>query len=534
MSPDSRDLLTEDWPEAAQFKKSIRFEFAMYVSGIMIVLMLVTGYIISSQYVKTVTRSVVDRLLVQARSYSEPAGKLIISGEAPDALLLNNICKKLADSDPDIYWAGITDDGNRFIAHTDIKKVIKALKMPAVASDQFQEMLKPTEGFSLGRDTVFIAVPIAENNVVLGKLGIAASAAPVREARTTSILTVATITVIMVGVGVPVTIAVLRKRLKPISVITEHLKTVDLHDISLDIPVASENEFGFLAQTIRVMGSRLGAAQKELIEKERMTRELEIAHEIQANILPKEYPQGTGFELAGTYRSAREVGGDYYDFVEFDDDRLGVLVADVSGKSLPGMLVMLLTRDIVKRLARTVREPAELLTAVNADLLGNIKQGMFVTMFYGVLDKRSGEFVFASAGHNQLIIVRGDTGKTELIKTRGFPLGMVDSDTYRKRIESGRIELAANDWLVQYTDGVNEAQNVEGEEYGLDRLMQVIRENRGKTAGDLVDEMLTEHSRFVGGAPQYDDITLMAIKWVGQTADIGTGVVRETEHVSDN
>ena len=124
MSPDSKDMLVKDWPEASQFKKSIRFEFALYVSGIMLVLMLVTGYIISSQYVKTVTQNVVEKLLVQARTYSEPAGKLIISGGGPDALLLSNICKKLADSDPDVFWASITDDNDAFIAHTDIRQVI--------------------------------------------------------------------------------------------------------------------------------------------------------------------------------------------------------------------------------------------------------------------------------------------------------------------------------------------------------------------------------------------------------------------------
>jgi serine phosphatase RsbU (regulator of sigma subunit) len=534
MSPDSKSMLEKDWPEPSQFKKSIRFEFALYVSGIMIVLMLVTGYIISSQYVKTVTRSVVDKLLVQARSYSEPAGKLMISGGGPDELLLNNICKKLADSDPNVYWAGITDGRRAFIAHTDIKQVIKSARMRPVTAGQFQDMLKPQEGFSLERDTVFIAVPIAENNVALGNLSVAASAGPIRKARTTSILTVASITVVMVGIGIPFTIAVLSRRLRPISIITNHLKTADLHDISLDIPVRSKNEFGFLAETIRVMGAKLNVAQKDLIEKERMTRELEIAREIQANILPKGYPRGDEFELAGTYRSAKEVGGDYYDFIEFDDDRLGILIADVSGKSLPGMLVMLITRDIVTRLARSVQEPAGLLTAVNTDLLGNIKKGMFVTMFFGVLDKRTGEFSFASAGHNHLIFVSGDTGRTELVKTRGFPLGMVDSDTYKKRIESGKIVLSANDWLIQHTDGVNEAQNTAGEEFGLNRVTRIIEEHRDNTPEELVGEMLKEHSLFVGEAPQYDDITLLAIKWAGQTADTRTVASGETENVGYN
>ena len=534
MSPDSKDMLMADWPQPSQFRKSIRFEFAMYVSGIIITLMLVTGYVISSQYVKTVTRSVVDKLLVQARSYSEPAGKLMISGDGPDALLLNNICKKLADGDPNVYWAGITDDDHRFIAHTDIKQVIRAAKMRRVTAGRFQDMLKAREGFSLEQDTVFIAVPIAENSVTLGNLSVAASAAPIRKARTTSILTVASISIVMIGMGIPLTIAVLRRRLRPISLITDHLKAADLHNISLDIPVRSENEFGYLAETIRVMGSKLNVAQKELIEKERMARELEIAREIQANILPKSYPRGTGFELSGMYRSAREVGGDYYDFIEFDNDRLGILVADVSGKSLPGMLVMLITRDIVKRLARSVVEPADLLTAVNADLIGNIKKGMFVTMFFGVLDKSTGEFRFASAGHNQLIYVRGDTGKVELLKTRGFPLGMVDSNAYKKRIESRRILLSRNDWLVQYTDGINEAQNEAGEEFGLDRVTRIIGEQRDRRPCDLVGDLLGEHNLFVGDTPQYDDITLLAIKWLGQTADTRTGAMGETENVGYN
>jgi serine phosphatase RsbU (regulator of sigma subunit)/uncharacterized membrane protein affecting hemolysin expression len=534
MNPDSKGMLMTDWPQPSQFRKSIRLEFALYVSAIIVTLMLVTGYVISSQYVKTVTRSVADKLLVQARSYSEPAGKLMISGGGPDALLLNNICKKLADGDPNVYWAGIADDRNRVIAHTDIKQVIRGAQMRRVTAGEFQDMLKSQEGFSLERDTVFIAVPIAENNVTLGNLSVAASAAPIRKARTTSILTVASISIVMIGIGIPLTIAVLRRRLRPIRLITDHLKAVDLYDISLDIPVRSENEFGYLAETIRVMGSKLNVAQKELVEKERMTRELEIAREIQASILPKGYPRGAEFELAGTYRSAKEVGGDYYDFIEFDDNHLGILIADVSGKSLPGMLVMLITRDIVKRLARSVQDPAELLTAVNADLVGNIKQGMFVTMFFGVLDKSTGEFTFASAGHNQLIYVPGDTGKVELVKTRGFPLGMVDSDTYRKRIESGRIVLSADDWLVQYTDGVNEAQNTAGEEFGLERVTRIIEDHRDGAPQGLVGDILREHNLFVGEAPQYDDITLLAIKWTGRTADIRTGAMEATENVGYN
>ena len=323
----------------------------------------------------------------------------------------------------------------------------------------------------------------------------------------------------MIFLGMPITIVLLHRKLRPLSMITVHLKNVNFENISFDIPLTSKNEFGYLAETIHVMGTKLNLAQKELIEKERMSRELEIAREIQASILPKSYPQAAEFEFAGTYRSAKQVGGDYYDFIDFDDDRLGILIADVSGKSLPGMLVMLLTRDIVKRLTRSLRPPSQLLSEVNGELWGNIKKGMFVTMFFGILDKKAGRFSFASAGHNPLILLKGGTGKTDLIKTKGFPLGMVESKIFEKRMESGELILQKNDWLIQYTDGINEAQNSRGEEFGLDRFAQIIESCKNLTPTQFVGELLRQHEQFVGNAEQYDDITLLSIKWLGKSSD---------------
>jgi serine phosphatase RsbU (regulator of sigma subunit) len=520
MSTDNKSTLADDWPEASQFKRSIRLEIALYVCGIMFLAMLMAGYVISDRYVGTVTRNVVDKLLVQARSYSGPAGKLMISGERPDALLLNNVCARLAEDNEDVHWVGITDDHGVFIAHTDIKQVIVAARMGAVRADQFDQMLRTGEGFSLRGDTVYISVPITENEVDLGGLAVAASARPIGRARTTSIFVVGSITALVLVGGIPAMILLLRRKLRPISVITDNLKHIDFARISFDIPVHSKNELGFLAETLRVMGSKLNAAQRELLDKERMARELEIAREIQANILPRTLPRGDSFGLAVTYRSAREVGGDYYDFIDYDGDNIGLLVADVSGKSLPGMLVMLLTRDIVKRIALRPQDPSRVLAEVNEELLPSIRQGMFVTMFFGILEKTTGRFSFASAGHNPLILLRRDAAAAELVKTRGFPLGMVKAEMYERRVESGEVVLAPGDWLIQYTDGVNEANNGNGEEFGMERFTRLIEDNRGLEPDALVQAVLAGHSDFVGDTPQYDDITLLAVKWTGPGADI--------------
>lgn len=508
-------VISDGWPEASRYRRSIRVEFSLYVSGIILMMMLVTGVVITDKYVDTVSENVVETLLVQARSYSGPAGKHIISSETPDALLLNNICKRLMADNPAVHWAGVTDNNGRFIAHTDISQVIGEVAMVEISTTAPNSLLRKGEYIELGDDTIFTCVPIVENGIELGRLGIASSPAQIKDARLESIISVASITIIMLLLGLPCTMFILHRKLRPVSVITDALKQADLENLDLTIPVKNRNEFGYLAETIEVMGAKLGLAQRHLLEKDRIDRELEIAREIQTNILPRNYPQAAEIEFAGAYESAREIGGDYYDFLEIDESRLAFLVADVSGKSLPGMLVMLLTRDIVRQLRHLQADPVALLKGVNRELRHSIRKGMFVTMFYGVLDRSNGTVDFASAGHNPLIHMDQHGRQVDLVKTKGFPLGLMPPDQFEKRIEHGRIRLQQGDWLVQYTDGINEAQNPAGKEFGMERFTDLLKASCHRRATDLVQATLIGHREYVAGADQYDDITLLAMKWVG-------------------
>lgn len=503
----------DGWPESSKYRRSIRLEFSLYVSGIILIMMLVSGFVITNQYVDTVTSDVVETLLVQARSYSGPAGKHMISAETPDALLLNNICNKLQADNPNVYWSGIVTSDNRFVAHTDLKQVLSGAQMPVTDGADTHELLRNGERIDLGEDTIFTTVPIMENNIELGRLGIASSTAQINQARTKSIMTVALITALMILIGIPSTLLVVHRKLRPLGQITDALKRVDVENLKIEIPVKALNEFGYLAETIEVMGTRLGAAQRHLMERDRIARELEIARDIQTNILPRTYPKTDNFEFAGAYRSAREIGGDYYDFIEIDENHLGVVVADVSGKSLPGMLVMLLTRDIVRQHVRLMKQPAELLSQVNLELQPNIRKGMFVTMFFGVLNMATGVLDFASAGHNPLIHMKQSNQTVDLIKTKGYPLGLMPQEPFAKRIESGRIELKPDDWMVLYTDGINEAINAAGEEFGMERFVNSLQASKCLSVPELIENTLKQHQDYVAAADQYDDITLVAMKW---------------------
>lgn len=501
------------WPQLKDFKNTIRLEFSLYISGIILVLMLITGYVITNQYVETVSSNVIEKHLVQARSYSSSSGKLILSTNGPDALLLNNICKKLSNEDNDIFWCGIVDSTNSFIAHTDIKKVIANTQAQDFITGGFDGLLYLSEKVKVLPDSILIEVPIVENNINLGNLIMVSSTKEITSAKMKSIQTVALTTLFMFLLGVPLTTFMLHKKLKPIKTITNCLQKMDFEKFDLNIPITNKNELGYLSESLKVMGIKLHQAQKEHLERDRISREFEIASEIQSKILPRTYPKSGRFEFAGAYKSAKEIGGDYYDFIELDNEHLGVLIADVSGKSLPGMLIMLLTRDIVRNLSRHIKDPAEILSLTNEQLLPNIKKGMFVTMFYGVLNTTNGTFEFASAGHNPLLHIDNNTGRHELIKTKGYPLGLMTPEIFNKRIEKGTLHLDSEHVLIQFTDGINEAKNSDGNEYEMERFIQSIESIKNMNPQKLVDQTLKSLDSFVGNCEQFDDITLLILKW---------------------
>jgi serine phosphatase RsbU (regulator of sigma subunit) len=525
---------TGDWPSPAQFRKSIRTEFALYVGGVVLLLMLFTGAIVTSRMVETVTQNVEEKLLVQARSYASAAGKQIIAAEGPDALMLNDICRKLAGDNKDLGWVGIAGKDGLFLAHTDLKQVISGGALhPPIASTPASST-REGESLVIEQDSINVTVPILDQSVLLGHLALASSTREISAVRRSSIATVSLITLIMLLLGIPATMMVLSRRLKPLRTITNSLQRVDVQNIAFELPIQTANEFGYLAETLRVMAGRVQEAQKQMVESERMSRELEIAREIQINILPKKYPTGDGFQFAGSYLSAQTVGGDYYDFIQVGPNRLAIVIADVSGKSLPGMLVMLMTRDLLVSHARVLQDPPTVLSAVNRDLLNGIRKGTFVTMFYGVLDTASGHFQFASAGHNPIIHRRESDRTFRFIKTKGYPLGMMPAEAFDKRIETGEIMFEPGDFLIQYTDGINEAMDASQKEYGLERLESVVIRGAGLSAEGLTSAVMNDVSAFVGDAPRSDDMTLLAMKWTGRAVTVAGEILKDGQSVASS
>jgi sigma-B regulation protein RsbU (phosphoserine phosphatase) len=251
---------------------------------------------------------------------------------------------------------------------------------------------------------------------------------------------------------------------------------------------------------------------QDLEDKRRMDRELANAAIILQHLLPQQIPSGASFEVATHYRPAHRLGGDYYDFVHIDDDHLGVLVADVSGKGTPAGLVMATTRSIFSVVAQHELSPTVVLRRLNTQLLKLIPEEMFVSASYAILNTANGELVWARAGHEPLICCSVDAEPRTLSEGQGMVIGMVEDNVFRLTLEDERCRLQAGDVVLLYTDGLTEAHSMTGEEFRRRRVIAMLKNVCGLSAREAMDCIVHRVERFVAEAPVYDDMTMVLIK----------------------
>lgn len=256
--------------------------------------------------------------------------------------------------------------------------------------------------------------------------------------------------------------------------------------------------------------------------EEGIRKEVQVAQQIQHALLPKEYPQIEGFQVGASYRAASEVGGDYYDFIWVDPTTLGIAVGDVAGKGVPGSMVMAMIRTAMRLEAKKNKSPANVLLKVHQHVNGDMKRGMFATMFYIVLDSRHRSISYASAGHNPMVLYRGSTDEVYFLKPKGFPLGidLPDESLFAKTMALQKLSLQKDDLLLIYTDGVTEAMNAKREQFGEERMIQAVRDNARLPATEIVAKIEESIARFVGNAEQSDDVTIVVIKENLQAEDV--------------
>ena len=290
----------------------------------------------------------------------------------------------------------------------------------------------------------------------------------------------------------------------------------DHEEVQLELStVTPPNEIGQLADDVTGLSIEIDEYMNRLqtitAEKERIGTELALAAKIQESMLPRlfpPFPERSEFDIFASMTPAKEVGGDFYDFFLIDDDHLGIVMADVSGKGIPASLFMMVSKILIKNAACTGKSPAEVLQSVNEQICSSNSEEMFVTVWLGILTISTGKITAANAGHEYPIIKRGD-GDFELLKDKhGFVVGGMEGIKYTDY----EICLGKGDALFLYTDGVAEAIDTKNEMFGTDRMLKALNKDKEADAQGLLLNMKRSVDSFTGSAPQFDDLTMLAVK----------------------
>jgi phosphoserine phosphatase RsbU/P len=250
----------------------------------------------------------------------------------------------------------------------------------------------------------------------------------------------------------------------------------------------------------------------EANEKKRLDHDLEIARDIQRVLLPAEPPSVNGFEISGINVPARQVSGDYFDYIKVDEERLGVAIADVSGKGVPASLIMAICRSVLRSQAAQNPSPADVLRKVNRQLYPDIKEDMFISMAYLILDHARNGVMLARAGHDAPLLYKRASQTVTPLKPPGMVVGIDSGNVFDRITGDFPVPLERDDCLVLYTDGVTEALDTDGNEFGVERTIQSVRASAANGAQAIIARLIDDLRNFVGSQPQNDDITLISIR----------------------
>ena len=479
--------------------RSLRVTYTLQAFGAMTFLVAVAFTVIHARQMQNVREETQSRARSVARSLALPASELLSRPEpmSIEQTLLNQSIRAALKANPEYVSVRVLDTTGR-----------------VWGSDHFEELFTTQHGL---RGTVTEPVRQATTGTpgaLLGYVVLNVSEQAVEARILAARAELAGIALLTLFLGCGLSVVLIGVFVRPIQVLSDNVRAIGEGSMVAEVGVSGNEEIDEIARAFNEITAKFRAAQGNLVEQERLQKEMQVAQEIQQSLLPRHVPEIEGYEIGALYRAAKEVGGDYYDFLQVDERTVGVVVADVSGKGVPGSLVMTMIRTALRMEARGNRSASDVMARMNTFVTEDMKKGMFVTMFYVVLDSVNRIVTYASAGHNPMILYRGESDATYFLKPKGIPVGIdaPDADLFRRTISVERLTLMRGDMLVIYTDGITEAMNPGRDQFGEPRLLGAIKKYGHLTAQEFTEALDREIHEFTSGALQNDDITLVAIK----------------------
>ena len=331
--------------------------------------------------------------------------------------------------------------------------------------------------------------------------------------KNTLVLSILGVSVLAIALALGLAFFIGNSVTKPLEVLMRDIQIISGGNFDHTPQARSRDEIGIVAKLLGDMAAGLKSAQDVWLENQGRKHDMDVAKEIQENLLPKHVPRIAGYDVSAYYSPCKEVGGDYYDFFLVDKTHLGMICADVSGKGIPGSMVMMMAKALVSYEAQDNLSPRDIFCKVNRTLAKDIKRGMFVTAMYMLLDIPTARLTIASAGHNPLLLYRAATKQCVEVNPGGIALGFdKDGRLFERSMKEEVVQLQRGDRAVIYTDGVTEAMSPVNEEYGEERMNAVTMQCANSSSSEYLTELVNSIQAHAQSDEQHDDITIVTLK----------------------
>jgi anti-anti-sigma factor len=526
MRKSSHAAISRALPGKIAWRGTLRYKFTLRASlGLLALIVAIWGFVFARQtrtiHEQQTTEWLAKKTLAETVAERSKAYLIVPEQYSVEQTSLTTYVTRILEGNEELAYVRIVDNKGDILSSGNVDEIFTRYQPPAEAREIGRDDAVVWTRFEDGDRAIRnIECPVRVRNndsaelMTLGhvQLGVWQDALEASIADPRFVTTLILLAFFLVGVLLIA--GLVSVFVKPIQVLTDGVRAIGQGSLDGKISVDGPAEIGAIASVFNEITEKFKKAQEGVLEREKLQKEIEVAKQIQQTLLPKKHPDISGYDIAPYYQAAKEVGGDYYDFVQVDEDTLGVVVADVSGKGVPGSLVMTMIRTALRMEARGNKNASDVMAKMNDFVTDDMKKGMFVTMFYVILDSTNRIISYASAGHNPMILYRAESNETFFLNPKGFPVGisLPDETLFRKSISLEKIKLKKDDMLVIYTDGVTEAMNERREQYGEERLIAALKKFGHLHPAEFIESLERDIKSFTGGEPQNDDITVVAIK----------------------
>jgi len=525
-----------DTPPILRRMFTLRVKFSIWTFFIVCLTVGSAFYYINDRTKKEVYAHLDDTVKALTHSMSEQVAGYIINSRSD--VEFDELIQSYLRSNSILQLIVLTDSSGIILAHSeDILNLRKPYIPPSYIDVQ---MLDITQRYNVsGSQKNYIVVPIKVGDRVLGKAFVIYSSAPIYKKLTDARMHFLILTGVMLLIGVLGIYLLSNYFVKPIVRITHRVRQFTSGDLETELPLEGADEFFEISRALNDMMTRLSRDRKNIVAREKMAKEIEVASQIQKTLLPRKLPHLPGLEVDTFYRAASMVGGDLYDIFEIGSDRYCMVVADVSGKGVPASLVMSMIRTVIRIKSENAVSAKETLILVNDYMAKNIPPGMFITVFLAIYDTSQRKFNFVSAGHNPMLLFRHLTGKLSQINPTGMPLGfpVTLDQTFEESLEEVSLELDEGDVFFIYTDGITEATDREGNQYGMEPLSKFmygqLNHQYPERISDLSRAIVEEIDNYAGFMKQTDDITFILARSIVIETESDTESAEEVSRAID-